>query len=76
MYNKQIIKLTIVYTSNGGFMISVCIKENDSNLQDFLIDEINKSGFDNILFSKHSFKIYDNLIVHYKVKKLMNSMIF
>ncbi len=51
-------------------MISVCIKENDSNLQDFLIDEINKSGFDNILFSKHSFKKYDNLIVHYKGKEI------
>ena len=47
-------------------MISICIKENDSNLQDYLINEIKKSGLNNIVFSKHSFKIYNNLIVHYK----------
>ena len=47
-------------------MISICIKENNIKLQDYLINEINKSGIDNILFSKHSFKQYDNLIVHYK----------
>ncbi len=47
-------------------MISICIKDNDKNLQNFLINEINKSGIDNILYSKHSFKIYDNVIIHYK----------
>ena len=47
-------------------MISICIKDNSKDLQNFLINEINKSGIDNILYSKHSFKIYDNVIVHYK----------
>lgn len=47
-------------------MISLCIKENNLSLQDYLIDEINKSNFDNIAYSKHSFKIYENLIIHYK----------
>ena len=46
-------------------MISICIKENNIFLQDYLIDEINKSNFDNIKYSKHSFKLYDNLIIHY-----------
>lgn len=47
-------------------MISICIKDNSKDLQNFLINEINKSGIDNILYSKHSFKIYDNVIIHYK----------
>lgn len=47
-------------------MISICIKDNNKDLQNFLINEINKSSIDNILYSKHSFKIYDNVIVHYK----------
>ena len=47
-------------------MISVCIKDNNINLLNYLINEINNSGFDNIIYSRHSFKIYENLIVHYK----------
>ena len=47
-------------------MISICIKENNIDLQNYLINEIDKSKIGNILYSKRSFKIYDNLIVHYK----------
>ena len=46
-------------------MISICIKDNNIDLQDFLIKEINKSSIKDIYYSKHSFKIYKNLIVHY-----------
>ena len=46
-------------------MISICIKENNLLLQDYLISEIEESNFDNIKYSKHSFKLYDNLIIHY-----------
>ncbi len=46
-------------------MNSVCIKENNLKIQDYLISEINKSNFDNIKYSKHSFKVYENLIIHY-----------
>ena len=47
-------------------MISICIKDNNKDLQDFLINEINKSEIDNILYSKHSFKTYDNVIIHFR----------
>ena len=47
-------------------MISVCIKDNNINLLDYLINEINNSGLDNIFYSRHSFRVYENLIVHYK----------
>ncbi len=46
-------------------MISFCIKENNINLQDFLITEINNSNFSNIKYSTHSFKLFENLIIHY-----------
>ena len=46
-------------------MISICIKENNLLLLDYLINEIEESNFDNIKYSKHSFKLYDNLIIHY-----------
>ena len=44
-------------------MISFCIKENNINLQDFLITEINNSNFSNIKYSTHSFKLFENLII-------------
>lgn len=47
-------------------MVSICIKENESKIQDFLIDEIKHSSIPNIYYSKHNFKIYKNIIVHYK----------
>ena len=46
-------------------MNSICLKENNLLLQDYLIDEIDKASFDDIKYSKHSFKLYDNLIIHY-----------
>ena len=47
-------------------MISICIKENDQKLLDYLVNEIKKSKINDIYYSLHSFKIYNNVIVHYK----------
>ena len=47
-------------------MISICIKENNLELQDYIINEIKKSKINDIYFSKHCFKIYKNIIIHYK----------
>ena len=47
-------------------MISICIKENNKSLQNYLVNEIKKSNIDTIQYSQHSFKIYENLIIHYK----------
>ena len=46
-------------------MISICIKDNHLNIQEFLINEISNSNIDDIYYSKHNFKNYKNVIVHY-----------
>lgn len=46
-------------------MISLCIKDNHSNIQDFLMKKISESTIPNIYYSKHNFKIYKNVIIHY-----------
>lgn len=47
-------------------MISICIKENNTDLLDYIMQELKASHFENISFSRHCFKIYENVIVHYK----------
>lgn len=51
-------------------MISICIKNNDEKVLKYLTKKLAQSNFDEICFSKHSFKIYDNIIIHYKGKKI------
>ena len=51
-------------------MISICIKHNDEKVLKYLTKKLAQSNFDEICFSKHSFKIYDNIIIHYKGKKI------
>jgi len=46
-------------------MISFCIKDNHLDVQDFLMSEITNSQFPDIYYSKHKFKVYKNVIVHY-----------
>ena len=46
-------------------MVSICIKENNIALLDNIASEINIAKLDDIKYSKHSFKLYNNIIVHY-----------
>ena len=46
-------------------MKSLCIKTNDANLLDYLLNELKNIDFNNICFSKNKFKNYQNIIVHY-----------
>lgn len=46
-------------------MISICIKDNHPNIQDFLMEQISYSNIPNIYYSKHTFKNYNNVIIHY-----------
>lgn len=46
-------------------MISICIKDTNPNIQNFLMNKIKLSNIPNIYYSKHNFKIYKNVIVHY-----------
>ena len=50
-------------------MVSICIKDANSNIQDFLMKKISESEIPNIYYSKHNFKIYKNVIIHYSGKE-------
>lgn len=49
-------------------MISFCIKENNAKILESLINKFDQSNISDIYYSRHSFKIYDNIIIHYKGK--------
>ena len=46
-------------------MKSICIKTNNSNLLDYLLNELRSLDLDNICFSFNEFKCYKNVIIHY-----------
>lgn len=46
-------------------MKSLCIKTNNSNLLQYLLNEFNHIDLENIYFSCHEFKHYKNIIIHY-----------
>lgn len=47
-------------------MKSLCIKTNDSNLLEYLLNELKNLDLDNVFFSSKIFKHYNNIIIHYK----------
>lgn len=47
-------------------MKSICIKTNNSNLLQYLLDALNNIELENICFSCRQFKYYKNIIIHYK----------
>ncbi len=49
-------------------MRSLCIKTNDSNLLDYLLNELKNIDLQNICFSENEFKVYKNIIIHYSGK--------
>lgn len=46
-------------------MKSLCIKTNDSNLLNYLLNEFKNIDLKNIYFSENEFKNYRNIIIHY-----------
>lgn len=46
-------------------MKSFCIKTNNQPIIHYLLDEFSNMDLDNIYLSKYTFKIYDNIILHY-----------
>lgn len=46
-------------------MKSICIKTNNSNILDYLLNELNNIDLCNVCFSINKFKHYKNIIVHY-----------
>lgn len=47
-------------------MISICIKDSNSKFLKCLFSELKNLKMPEMYYSKHSFKIYENIIVHYK----------
>lgn len=47
-------------------MKSICIKTNNSNLLDYLLNELDYIELEHIYISQKQFKHYKNIIIHYK----------
>ena len=46
-------------------MKSMCIKSNNKYVIDYLLKDFSNIDLDDIYISCNSFKIYDNIIIHY-----------
>ena len=49
---------------------SLCIKTNNKKVLDYLLTEFENTNLEKIYVSKLKFKLYTNLIIHYKGKDL------
>ena len=49
-------------------MKSLCIKTNDSNLLDYLLNELNLLDINDVCFCQKKFKHFNNIIIHYQGK--------
>ena len=45
---------------------SICIKTNNQKIIHYLLTSFENTDLDNIYLSNHQFKIYENVIIHYK----------
>jgi putative sporulation protein YtxC len=49
---------------------SLCIKTNNSNIVNYLLNELDSICLDKVFVSKLKFKVYTNVIIHYKGNNL------
>ena len=49
-------------------MKSFCIKTNNTDILNYLLERIKDIDFEDITYSKNKFKIYENIIIHYQGK--------
>lgn len=47
-------------------MKSFCIKTNNTKILNYLLNQIEKIDFKDLIYTKNKFKIYNNIIIHYK----------
>ncbi len=47
-------------------MKTICIKTNNPKILNYLLNNIKQIDLNDIYFSSHKFKIYDNIFIHYK----------
>ena len=50
-------------------MKSFCIKTNNHNILDYLLNRIQEIDFEGLIYSKNKFKVYQNVIIHYQGKE-------
>lgn len=50
-------------------MKSFCIKTNNNDIIDYLLSRIKEICFEELIYSKNKFKIYQNVIIHYQGQK-------
>lgn len=53
------------YGKGEFFMRSLCIKTNNVDLLNYLLNEFKSIDLKNICFSENEFKLYKNIIIHY-----------
>ena len=58
------------YERGVFLMKSVCIKLNNQKTAEYLLEQLNNFDIDNVYFSCKKFKIYYNVIVHFKGKNI------
>ena len=51
-------------------MKSLCIKTNNQNIIDYLLEDFSSLNLDSMYISNHKFKIYENVIVHFTSENL------
>ena len=44
---------------------TICIKTNNKNISNYLLNELEYFDFDDVYVSCYDFKFYNNLIIHY-----------
>jgi putative sporulation protein YtxC len=49
-------------------MKSFCIKTNNKDILDYLLSRTKEIDFEDLIYSKNKFKIYQNVIIHYEGK--------
>jgi len=54
----------------GDFFVlkSICIKTNNKDIINYLLEDIERLNITHTYFSNHKFKIYNNIIIHYTGK--------
>ena len=50
-------------------MKSICVKTNNIEILDYLLNRISNEDFENLAYTKKQFKIYNNIIIHYQGKE-------
>lgn len=66
--NKNLVDTIFMYKLKGEILLnmkSICIKSNNKYIIDYLLREFSKIDLETVYLSNHTFKIYDNVIVHY-----------